>query len=142
MKKNYQLRTSAIFLLFALVGCGGSTNATESASSAPPNACKSIPAQEKKVLIAKVADLVIGALQSQVESSLGKPGDTDHPLDKSSGKMIGTEYIYFVRKCGAGEHAGWDDDYVRLGFGTDGRLRLIEGIRVQGVVVRSAPLVD
>jgi hypothetical protein len=93
------------------------------------------------VLLANVAKLEMGDPQTKVESLLGKPNDTDHGFEKPSGQITTTDYIYLVKKCGDGPHLGWDDDFIRLTFDTDGRLELVEGIRVQGVTTRSVPSV-
>jgi hypothetical protein len=130
-----------IFMMLALTACG-----EDAPSDSPPKrpqsaSCRSISAEDKAVLLANVAKLEIGDPQTKVQLLLGKPSDIDHGQAKPSGQVTSTDYIYLVKKCAYGPHIGWDDDFVRLTFDTDGRLELVQGIRVQGVTTRSVPLV-
>lgn len=128
-------------ILLVLTACGKEAS-SDSPSRRPPSAsCRSISVEDKAVLLADVAKLEIGDPQTKVQLLLGKPNDIDHGLAKPSGQFVTTDYIYLVKKCSDGPHIGWDDDFVRLTFDTDGRLELVQGIRVQGVTTRAVPLV-
>jgi len=140
MAATFRLKAPAYLTLLVLSACGQPTPPNAISKSPQSGSCTSILDKDKATLLAKVAKLEIGDSQSEVQSVLGKPSDVDHDLAKPSGDITGTDYVYWVKKCGGGLHTGWDDDFIRLTFGTDGRLELIQGIRVQGVVTRSAPL--
>ena len=135
------LRLKAVIYLSPLIlaACGNPTPTVAPSGSTPSPSCRSISNDEEVTLLANVAKLEIGDSEAKMRSLLGDPGDGDHGIAKPSGRITSTEYMYFVKKCGGGQHAGWDDDYVRLTFGTEGRLELIEGIRVPGVVTRHIP---
>ena len=129
-------------VLLILSACSNGTSQDSPLTNPSSASCRSITPEDQAVLLANVAKLQIGDSQSRMLSLLGKPGDVDHGLAKPTGRITGTDYVYFVKKCGDGSHAGWDDDYVRLTFGTDDKLELIQGIRVPGVITRSVPSVN
>ena len=133
----YRLGMPIYLILFVVSGCEASTSPNKTTSGSSTTSCREISIQNKAALVAGVAKLQIGDSQAAAESLLGKPGDVGHLATKPSSRIMGTEYIYYVRKCGSSPHVGWNDDYILLMFRLNDRLGRIEAVRVRGVVNRS-----
>ena len=133
----YRMAVPIWFGLLLVSGCDRTENSGETTSESSLVRCQTVSSQDQAKLVASVAELKIGDSSETVESLLGRPGDVGHLATKPSNRIMGTEYIYFVKKCGNDPHVGWTDDYVRLTFRLNDRLGRVEGIRVGGVTNRS-----
>ncbi|WP_266169718.1 hypothetical protein [Dyella subtropica] len=129
-----------VIMALSLAGCGSHSTMTADNASQKQDAvgsCTEMKTEQANEILAKVKNLQLGDTRESVISSLGRPSLELNDKAKESDRVIGYTLSYFLKKCGSTSTSDENDRIVRLSFGVDGRLRLIEGINIPSVETRS-----